>query len=146
MSVVVPDGVRSLHVHTRSPDCLRYCWPGDDLDTCPWCLACPRTHAIILAREYVGYMPDVAARKKEGFFFELVRKSHARVCTPPQGPDISLSIQFILNCGGGVAGSCHGGSHSGVYQLIKQVCVCACLRVEPLQSRICEQLLVLVVS
>jgi len=25
------------------------------------------------------------------------------------GPDISLSIQFILNCGGEVAGSCHGG-------------------------------------
>ena len=24
-------------------------------------------------------------------------------------PDVSLSIQFILNCGGDVAGSCHGG-------------------------------------
>ena len=25
------------------------------------------------------------------------------------GPDINLSIQFILNCGSEVAGSCHGG-------------------------------------
>ncbi len=25
------------------------------------------------------------------------------------GPDINLSIQFILNCGANVAGSCHGG-------------------------------------
>ena len=30
------------------------------------------------------------------------------------GDDINLSIQYILNCGGGVAGSCWGGSHSGV--------------------------------
>jgi len=26
-----------------------------------------------------------------------------------QSPDISLSIQFLLNCGGEVAGSCQGG-------------------------------------
>ena len=30
------------------------------------------------------------------------------------GDDINLSIQYILNCGGGVAGSCWGGSSSGV--------------------------------
>ena len=28
----------------------------------------------------------------------------------PDGPDISLSIQFILNCGKDIAGSCHGGN------------------------------------
>lgn len=33
--------------------------------------------------------------------------------------EINLSIQYILNCGGDVAGSCHGGSHTGVYELIK---------------------------
>lgn len=32
--------------------------------------------------------------------------------------EINLSIQFVLNCGGNVAGSCHGGSHSGVYDFI----------------------------
>lgn len=36
-----------------------------------------------------------------------------------EGPDISLSIQYILNCGRGVAGSCHGGSASGVYDFVK---------------------------
>jgi len=33
-------------------------------------------------------------------------------------PDVNLNIQFILNCGATVAGSCHGGSHSGSYQFV----------------------------
>jgi cathepsin X len=37
------------------------------------------------------------------------------------GDEINLSIQYILNCGGHVAGSCHGGSHSGTYEFIKSV-------------------------
>jgi cathepsin X len=36
------------------------------------------------------------------------------------GDEINLSIQYILNCAGSVAGSCHGGSHTGVYEFIKQ--------------------------
>lgn len=36
------------------------------------------------------------------------------------GDDINLSIQYILNCGGDIAGSCHGGYHTGVYQLIQE--------------------------
>lgn len=35
------------------------------------------------------------------------------------GPDINLSVQWVLNCGADVAGSCHGGSGTGAYQLIK---------------------------
>jgi len=35
-------------------------------------------------------------------------------------PDINLAIQFILNCGTQVAGSCNGGSHTGTYEFIKQ--------------------------
>ncbi len=30
------------------------------------------------------------------------------------GDEINLSVQYVLNCGKGVAGSCWGGSHSGV--------------------------------
>jgi len=37
------------------------------------------------------------------------------------GPDISLSIQFILNCGGEIAGSCHGGSATGAFEFIQQM-------------------------
>ncbi|KAL7552722.1 hypothetical protein ACHAWF_015955 [Thalassiosira exigua] len=40
----------------------------------------------------------------------------ARDC---KGDDINLSIQFVLNCGADVAGSCHGGSDTGTYQFIK---------------------------
>ena len=36
-----------------------------------------------------------------------------------EGLDINLSIQFILNCGAGKAGSCHGGYHTGAFELIK---------------------------
>jgi cathepsin X len=41
--------------------------------------------------------------------------------TPADGggaDEINLSIQYILNCAGSVAGSCHGGSHTGVYEFI----------------------------
>lgn len=37
------------------------------------------------------------------------------------GDDINLSIQYILNCGTDVGGSCHGGSHSGAYEFVKDV-------------------------
>ena len=33
--------------------------------------------------------------------------------------EINLSIQYILNCAGSVAGSCHGGSATGVYEYIQ---------------------------
>jgi len=36
-----------------------------------------------------------------------------------RGPDSNLAIQHILNCGTEVAGSCHGGMHSGAYQFVK---------------------------
>lgn len=35
------------------------------------------------------------------------------------GVDVNLAIQYILNCGTEVAGSCHGGSAGGTYQFIK---------------------------
>jgi cathepsin X len=38
-----------------------------------------------------------------------------------QGDDINLSIQFILNCGASVAGSCSGGYHTSTYEFIKKV-------------------------
>jgi cathepsin X len=34
---------------------------------------------------------------------------------------INLSVQYILNCGAATAGSCHGGSATGVYEHIKAV-------------------------
>lgn len=36
------------------------------------------------------------------------------------GDEINLSIQFLLNCGANIAGSCHGGSASGAYDFIQQ--------------------------
>lgn len=42
-----------------------------------------------------------------------------KIARNAQGPDVNLAIQYILNCGAGIAGSCHGGSAGGVYQYIK---------------------------
>jgi len=36
------------------------------------------------------------------------------------GTPLNLSIQYVLNCGGRTAGSCHGGSHTGTYHFIKK--------------------------
>lgn len=35
-----------------------------------------------------------------------------KIARDGKGDDINLSIQFILNCGGDMAGSCHGGFHT----------------------------------
>jgi len=35
-------------------------------------------------------------------------------------PEIMLSIQALLNCAQNVAGTCHGGSPSGVYQFVQE--------------------------
>jgi len=36
------------------------------------------------------------------------------------GDDVNLSIQFLLNCGGERAGSCHGGSSILAYKFIHE--------------------------
>lgn len=61
--------------------------------------------------------------------FRLIRRAHGalssladriKIARKGQGDEMNLSVQYVLNCGGKVAGSCHGGSHSGVYDFIKQ--------------------------
>jgi cathepsin X len=42
-----------------------------------------------------------------------------KIARQGQGHDINLSIQWVLNCGASTAGSCHGGYHTGVYELIQ---------------------------
>jgi len=36
-----------------------------------------------------------------------------KIARKAQGPDVNLAVQYILNCGNGIAGSCHGGSATG---------------------------------
>lgn len=43
-----------------------------------------------------------------------------KIARNAKGPDIGLSIQYVLNCGKKIAGSCYGGSHHGAYEFIKQ--------------------------
>jgi len=43
-----------------------------------------------------------------------------KIARKARGPEINLSIQYILNCGRLVAGSCHGGTATGVYEFIKR--------------------------
>jgi len=43
-----------------------------------------------------------------------------KIARSGQGDEINLSIQYILNCGADIAGSCKGGYHAGVYEFIKK--------------------------
>jgi cathepsin X len=43
-----------------------------------------------------------------------------KIARKAKGDDINLSIQYILNCGSEIAGSCYGGYHTGVYEFIKK--------------------------
>ncbi len=43
-----------------------------------------------------------------------------KIARGARGVDIGLSIQFLLNCGAGTAGSCHGGSNAGAYDFIER--------------------------
>eukprot|EP00299_Pterocystis_sp_00344_P012731 c6151_g1_i1.p1 GENE.c6151_g1_i1~~c6151_g1_i1.p1 ORF type:complete len:353 (+),score=61.42 c6151_g1_i1:31-1059(+) len=43
-----------------------------------------------------------------------------KIARAGKGIDINLSIQYILNCGSDVAGTCHGGEASGAYQFVKE--------------------------
>ena len=43
-----------------------------------------------------------------------------KIARNAQGDDINLSIQYVLNCGASIAGSCHGGTHTGTYQFIQE--------------------------
>lgn len=43
-----------------------------------------------------------------------------KIARNAEGEDLNLSIQYILNCGGDTAGSCHGGSHTGAYEFVKE--------------------------
>lgn len=43
-----------------------------------------------------------------------------KIARNASGDEINLSIQYILNCATGTAGSCHGGSHTGTYEFVKK--------------------------
>eukprot|EP00529_Nitzschia_sp_RCC80_P020924 CAMPEP_0113462020 /NCGR_PEP_ID=MMETSP0014_2-20120614/11861_1 /TAXON_ID=2857 /ORGANISM="Nitzschia sp." /LENGTH=401 /DNA_ID=CAMNT_0000353839 /DNA_START=79 /DNA_END=1284 /DNA_ORIENTATION=+ /assembly_acc=CAM_ASM_000159 len=43
-----------------------------------------------------------------------------RIKIANKGVGGDLSVQYILNCAGEVAGSCHGGSHTGVYEFVSK--------------------------
>ena len=42
-----------------------------------------------------------------------------KIARDGEGVDINMSIQYVLNCGSDIAGSCHGGSATGVYQFMQ---------------------------
>lgn len=41
-----------------------------------------------------------------------------KIARNASGEDINLSVQYVLNCGSEVAGSCHGGSATGTFEFI----------------------------
>ena len=68
-----------------------------------------------------GTLSSLADRIKIYRMQEQRFKDSPEAAHPYVGGDINLSVQFILNCGADMAGSCHGGSMTGVWELIKSV-------------------------
>lgn len=56
-------------------------------------------------------------------------------------PEINLAIQYVLNCGRDMAGSCNGGTHTGLYAFAKKVGmpVDTCLQYEA-KNGVCDDL------
>jgi cathepsin X len=67
-----------------------------------------------------GALSSLSDRIKIAQFRQNKQSPKQGTSSPVPHDEINLSIQYILNCGGSVAGSCHGGSHTGVYQFIQE--------------------------
>jgi len=52
---------------------------------------------------------------------EVDDDSKTTIGTTTTDDDINLSVQFVLNCGADVAGSCLGGTPSGFYQFVHDI-------------------------
>jgi len=48
-----------------------------------------------------------------------ILQDRIKIARRSRGVDIALSRQFVLNCGTEIAGSCHGGSASGLFEFIQ---------------------------
>jgi cathepsin X len=110
--VIMPGHTKMSHVISPLPqnyvddDDIPYEWNWNDVDG-KSCL----THQ--LNQHIPQYCGSCWAHASMSSLADRIKI--ARNC---EGDDFNLSIQFILNCGSDVAGSCHGGSHSGAYQFI----------------------------
>ena len=51
-----------------------------------------------------------------------------KIARDGKSTDINLSVQYVLNCGSDIAGSCHGGSASGLYEFVKGLDSCHTIR------------------
>lgn len=68
-----------------------------------------------------GALSSLADRIKvaRGLGSYTISSSSSSVETAGLGDDINLSIQYVLNCGSKIAGSCNGGTATGTYEFIK---------------------------
>lgn len=70
--------------------------------------------------QYCGSCWAHGALSALGDRIQIARRQQSGNGGPDGGGEaINLSIQYILNCAGHAAGSCHGGSHTGTYEFIK---------------------------
>lgn len=65
------------------------------------------------------YLSDCGSCWAHGSLSSLADR--IKIARSSKGIDINLAIQFILNCGGATAGSCHGGSSTGTFHFIKKI-------------------------
>jgi cathepsin X len=119
--------------HVLSPPPSTYLHPDDLPDEFSWSNVNGRSYLTRSLNQHVpqwcgscwahGALSALADRIKISMHYSrdmAINNSRCEKVKVATNDDINLSIQFVLNCGFGVAGSCQGGSHTGVYSFIHQ--------------------------
>jgi len=111
----------SLLIHSISI-CLSVSFCGLVISFVPWLVVifvCLFAHTLKSVSFNTLHVPclDCGSCWAHGSISALADR--IKIARKGQGEEINLSIQFILNCGTEVAGSCHGGYHTSTYQFIK---------------------------
>jgi cathepsin X len=104
----LPDSFSWSHVHGQS-----YLTRSINQHIPQYCGSCWAQGAISSLSDRINIARSEALR--------MTRNDHTSAASSSVTiiDEINLSVQYILNCGTDVAGSCHGGSHTAVYDFIK---------------------------
>jgi len=105
-----PDHNRLSHVHTPEP------WRSMNLSALPTDVDWRNVNGInLVTKDLNQHIPQYCGSCwAHGAMSSLADR--IKILRKGAWPDYNLSVQYILNCGTSVAGSCYGGSATGAFQ------------------------------
>jgi len=111
--VDMPDHTEKSHVHTPEP------WRSMDLSALPTDVDWRNVDGVnFVTKDLNQHIPQYCGSCwAHGAMSSLADR--IKILRKAQWPDYNLSVQYILNCGTSVAGSCYGGTATGAFQFAK---------------------------